>query len=221
MSSIWDPPRKPPPRAGTSRMFETDLLERLSRVHPAAPFVFWLPVLAVVGSVAFAHEGRGAIGVFAVAVSAGALGWSFVEYVLHRWVFHHREESARGRRLHFLLHGVHHEHPDDKDRLVMPLAVSVPVGAVVYALSVALLGREVGAPLFVGFALGYLAYDGAHYAIHHFKPRTAFGRLLKRHHMVHHHVEHDAAFGVSSPLWDHLFATMPKRAAPRARAPRR
>ena len=26
-------------------MFETPLIERFSRIHPAAPFVFWLPVL--------------------------------------------------------------------------------------------------------------------------------------------------------------------------------
>jgi len=31
----------------TCRMFESDFLERFSRIHPATPFVVWLPVAVV------------------------------------------------------------------------------------------------------------------------------------------------------------------------------
>ena len=59
--------------------------------------------------------------------SAGCFAWTFAEYVLHRWVFHWTNDAAWGKRVHFLLHGVHHEFPNDSDRLVMPLPTSVPL----------------------------------------------------------------------------------------------
>ena len=65
-------------------------------------------------------------------------------------------------------------------------------------------------PFYAGFAVGYLAYDGTHYAVHHFKQTSRIGKFLKRHHMLHHHADHDGGFGVSSPLWDYVFGTMPQ-----------
>jgi sterol desaturase/sphingolipid hydroxylase (fatty acid hydroxylase superfamily) len=207
--AFWDFPTKPAPHANTCRMFEADLFERFSRIHPATPFVFWLPVVALIlGRSAM----RGDIRVWemAVLVVAGIVAWSFAEYVLHRWVFHWYEDSPRGRRIHFLLHGVHHDFPNDKDRLVMPLGFSIPLGIFFYAFYTFAFGLRMGAPFYAGFVLGYLAYDGSHYAIHHFAMKNRFGRLLKKHHMAHHHADHDGGFGVSSPLWDHVFRTMPE-----------
>src|SRR3990172_5022542 len=65
------------------------------------------------------------------------------------------------------------------------------------------------APLFSGFIIGYLAYDLIHYATHHFPMRWGFLKFLKRYHMMHHYKTPDARFGVSSPLWDKVFGTMP------------
>jgi sterol desaturase/sphingolipid hydroxylase (fatty acid hydroxylase superfamily) len=63
--------------------------------------------------------------------------------------------------------------------------------------------------MYAGMTLGYLAYDGTHYAVHHFKQRTRLGRYVRRHHMMHHHADNSGGFGVSSPLWDVIFRTMP------------
>ena len=76
------------------------------------------------------------------------------------------------------------------------------------ALSSSGVGPVLVDPLFIGFTLGYLAYDGTHYAIHHFRMNSRWGRWIKRHHMVHHHTGMDARWGVSSPLWDWVFGTM-------------
>lgn len=209
MSSIWDAPTKPSPHTRTCRMFQSDLLERFSRVHPTTPFLFWVPVVSLLLVRSLVRGDLGGLGTVAFFL-AGAIAWSFAEYVLHRWVFHWHEASPRGRRIHFLLHGVHHDHPSDKGRLVMPLGISIPLGVGFYALYRFTLGTRIGEPFFAGFVVGYLAYDGIHYAIHHFKMGSRVGRMLKKHHMVHHHVDHDAGFGVSSPLWDYLFGTMPK-----------
>ena len=189
-------------------MFESDLLERFSRVHPVTVFVVWVPiVLALV----YRSWSKHLLPVMAIAglFAAGVLMWTLCEYVLHRWVFHWMEETPRGRRIHFVLHGVHHEFPNDKDRLVMPLGSSIPLGGLFFTGFYGLFGMTITEPLFAGLVLGYLVYDGTHYAVHHFRQSTRVGRFIKRHHMRHHHMDHDGGFGVSSPLWDLVFRTMP------------
>jgi len=192
----------------TTRMFESDFIERFSRIHPATPFVFWLPILGYVlwRSIAFLRiEPLPMAGL----VLGGIGFWTITEYVLHRYVFHFERDSPWVRRFHFLVHGVHHDFPDDKDRLVMPLGASIPMGIFFFAFFTLVL-KSAGMPFFLGFGIGYLVYDGTHFALHHFKMNQAWSKALKKHHMLHHHVDHAGAFGVSSPLWDFVFRTMPR-----------
>ncbi len=197
------------PRAQTTRMFESDFFEWFSRIHPITPFVAWTPIM---GFVLYRSYERHALsfGTTAGLFVVGVLIWSITEYLLHRFVFHWENDSAVGRRIHFLLHGVHHDYPNDKDRLVMPLGASLPLGVIFYGIYYFTVGPVLGEPLYAGMALGYMAYDGTHYAVHHFKQRTRLGRWVRRHHMLHHHADHDGGFGVSSPLWDLVFRTMPE-----------
>jgi dihydroceramide fatty acyl 2-hydroxylase len=190
----------------TCQMFETPLIERFSRINPVTPFLFWLPVL---GYAAYRAAGNGVgLGVGLGLGLAGLLAWTFAEWTLHRYLFHYVGPRPWQRRMHFVLHGVHHDFPQDGDRLVMPLGASIPLGVGFYMIFRALLGPVLVDPLFVGFALGYLIYDGTHYAIHHFRMSSRWGRWIKRYHMVHHHTGEEARWGVSSPLWDWVFGTM-------------
>ena len=191
-------------------MFESDFLERFSRIHPATPFVVWVPVAAffLVRS-ALRHD-------LAPRRDPGAVPARHVRVDARRvrpapYVFHWTNDTPGGKRIHFLLHGVHHEYPSDKDRLVMPLLTSIPLAFVFYALFTFALGRALGEPFFAGFVVGYLFYDGTHYYVHHFLPTTRWGKFLRRHHMTHHHADHGGGFGVSTPLWDLAFRTMPAK----------
>jgi sterol desaturase/sphingolipid hydroxylase (fatty acid hydroxylase superfamily) len=198
-------------------MFESDFLERFSRIHPATPFVAWIPIAALfLTRSALRHDLAPAaiVGAFV----AGMFSWTLAEYFLHRYVFHWTNDTPRGRRIHFLLHGVHHDHPHDKDRLVMPLLTSVPLAIIFYTLFAMALGRTLGEPAFAGFVVGYLFYDGTHYFVHHFIPTGRWGKFLRRHHLTHHHADHDGGFGVSTPLWDIVFRTLPAPAKKRAKA---
>jgi len=198
-----------PARAATTRMFKSDFFEWFSRIHPATPFVAWLPVIAFL--LYRSHE-RHRLGLSATLglFLLGLFTWTLSEYTLHRFVFHWVKDTPAGRRIHFVLHGVHHEYASDKDRLVMPLGASIPIASFFYAIFFLALGRTLGEPAFAGFLLGYLGYDGTHYAIHHFKQHTRIGRYVRRHHMLHHHADNDGGFGVSTPLWDIVFGTMPR-----------
>jgi dihydroceramide fatty acyl 2-hydroxylase len=202
--------RKRASRPETTRMFKNELMERLSRIHPATPFVVWIPVAAFFFGRSVLQHTLPAVA-YPTLLLGGVLSWTITEYVLHRWIFHWTNETAWGKRVHFLLHGVHHDYPNDTDRLVMPLLTSVPLAIIFYTLFTLTMGPTATGPFFAGFAVGYLFYDGTHYYVHHFVPTTRWGKLLRRHHMTHHHADHDGGFGVSSPLWDVVFRTMPAK----------
>jgi len=193
------------PRAGESRMFDQDLLERLSCAHPAGPIALYAPAgLALL----WWAVARGGTSVVAAAswYLTGLLVWSFVEYVMHRHSFHHVPTTRVQVALAYLSHGVHHAYPDDPRRWVMPLIVTIPLGSTIFGLSYLVIGAA-SVPWFAGFMHGYLAYDVLHFAIHRGPLATPFGRFLRRHHLQHHYATTDRRFGVSSPLWDFVFRT--------------
>jgi sterol desaturase/sphingolipid hydroxylase (fatty acid hydroxylase superfamily) len=197
-------------RAETCRMFENELLERFSRIHPSTPFVVWIPVVAFFLFRSVSRHDL-AITLVAAAWALGLFTWTIAEYVLHRYIFHWTNDTAWGKRVHFLLHGVHHDFPNDKDRLVMPLPTSIPLALIFYTLFYVTMGRAWAEPFFAGFVVGYLFYDGTHYYVHHFVPTTRWGKFLRRHHLTHHHADHHGGFGVSSPLWDIVFRSIPAK----------
>ena len=194
------------------RMFDSDLLDRLSRVHPAVPALLFLPAIGIV--LGLGVDRMGAVEAVAWA-AAGYVLWTLTEYWMHRIVFHFEPEKGIGARLHWIIHGVHHDHPNDPMRLVMPPSVSVPLAALFYGLFVLVLGTPEAFGLAAGFLGGYLVYDMTHYYLHHHVPKTRVGKLLRELHMRHHFQDDTAGFGVSAPYWDHVFGTAPKRIAHR------
>ena len=185
-------------------LFESRWLDRLTRVRPFVPPLVFAPVigLCVLGAVE-GHSGLEAAG----GVVGGYGFWTLCEYWIHRSVFHIEPKSRLGERLHFIVHGVHHDHPNDPLRLVMPPVVTVPVGAAFFALFLVVLGRPLAFSVGAGFFAGYLLYDLLHYALHHARPKGALGRRLHQLHMRHHFEDDTRGFGVSAPWWDTVFRT--------------
>jgi dihydroceramide fatty acyl 2-hydroxylase len=143
-------------------------------------------------------------------VIAGLALWTLSEYWLHRKVFHWDPDHPIGHRLHFIIHGVHHDHPNDRLRLVMPPGASIPLAALFFGAFALVLGLPTAYPVFAGFLIGYLIYDYTHYYLHHFVPRGPLAKRLREQHMRHHFQDHRYGFGVSSPIWDVVFRTLPR-----------
>jgi sterol desaturase/sphingolipid hydroxylase (fatty acid hydroxylase superfamily) len=141
-------------------------------------------------------------------MAAGVFVWTFIEYVLHKYIFHFPAKSEFGKKIHFMFHGVHHDYPSDSRRLVMPPSVSIPLAVLFYFIFKAVIGEAYVLPFFSGFILGYLFYDLTHYAIHHFNMHSKFWLEIKNHHMLHHYQDEHKGYGVSSPLWDIIFGSM-------------
>lgn len=145
-----------------------------------------------------------------LALATGLLLFSFVEYALHRWLFHGRANRVAAG------HGKHHDDPSGDDALpfFVPPALMLLLAA---ALAQALPAGD-ALLLASGVAAGYAAYGLAHTAIHRLRFRP--GALLRwaAHHHVHHH-HPDRNFGVTTPLWDIVLGT--RRARTPARRPAR
>ena len=185
-------------------MFKSRWLDALSRVHPAVPVVIFGPAIVVTFGLGADRLGLGnALG----AVLIGYVIWTLTEYWLHRLIFHFEPEDGVGARLHWIIHGVHHDHPNDPLRLVMPPSVSVPLATLFYLLFAWVAGTDWGVAVFSGFIAGYLFYDMTHYYVHHHRPRSRAGRKLRELHMRHHFQDDTAGYGVSAPWWDRVFGT--------------
>jgi len=195
--------------ADSPPLFESEFLNFFSRVHPAVPAVVFIPVIVAMEWIGAAN---GVSALALVLLTAGGVAfWTLTEYWLHRLVFHWEPDNAFGHRMHFIIHGIHHDHPNDKLRLVMPPAVSIPLAALFFFAFTLIFGTPAAYPLFGGFIAGYLFYDYTHYYVHHFVPRSDPGKRLREQHMRHHFQDHRFGYGVSSPIWDVVFRTLPRQ----------
>jgi sterol desaturase/sphingolipid hydroxylase (fatty acid hydroxylase superfamily) len=192
-------------------MFESRLLDRFTRVHPIVPVLIYAPVAVALLVLAVRRDGWWDTAALAI---VGYLVWTLFEYWLHRLVFHFEPEDGLGARLHWMIHGVHHDHPNDPLRLVMPPAASIPLAVLVIA-AMWLIAGSVHAPaVAAGFLVGYLIYDEMHYALHHHVPKSRLGKKLRELHMRHHFQDDERGFGISAPYWDRVFGTYPNRERP-------
>ncbi|MBX5469641.1 MAG: sterol desaturase family protein [Thermoleophilaceae bacterium] len=185
-------------------MFESKLLDKLSRVHPSVPVIIFLP--AIVALLVLAAREMAAWPVVGFVLLGYAI-WSLSEYWIHRVIFHFEPEEGFGARLHWIIHGVHHDHPNDPLRLVMPPAVSVPLAAGFFFAFWGIFGLPHAYAVGCGFFAGYLAYDMTHYHLHHHTSKTRLGRLLRELHMRHHFQDDTRGYGISAPYWDKVFGT--------------
>ena len=182
------------------KMFKSNFLEKFSKVHFAVPLFIFIPTIlffvykALAAGISFIN-----FGLFFI---IGLAVWTSTEYIMHRFVFHYHPTSEFGKKIHFIFHGVHHDYPRDKLRLVLPPSVSIPLATAFYFLFESFLSKQFLFAFFPGFLLGYLIYDMLHYAMHHYNFKSGIMKKVKQHHMLHHYQDPNKGFGVSSSLWD-------------------
>ncbi len=191
---------------GQAQLFKNQYLEFLTKTHPLVIWGIYTPILTLLPYHAVNALQYNGTTVFLIFL-AGVFFWTFTEYVLHRFLFHHHPDTESGKRINYVLHGNHHEYPRDKERLFMPAVPSLMFASMFFLIFYVLIGKY-AIPFFPGFMFGYLIYGSMHYAIHALNPPFKWMKGLWRNHHLHHYKEKDLGFGVSSTLWDHVFGTM-------------
>lgn len=132
---------------------------------------------------------------------AGAFVFSFVEYAIHRWLFHSPLSVMTP------LHHAHHTAPHKPTAL--PCISSAVVGLALWPVAVALLGAGLSGFFLFGFFGWYFVYATLHHVEHHSAINHLPWRWLQRRWAMHtvHHRRADTNFGVTTSLWDRLFGT--------------
>ena len=198
-----------PNHKGTAQIFQNPVLERLTRTHIAVPISIFIIIAIGLLTYGFIH---GFINVLS-AIGLFLLGWfmfTFLEYMAHRYLFHMDTDTEIKKNIQYTFHGNHHDYPKDKDRLAMPPIMSLFIASLFFFIFKLIFGTFVFG-IVSGLLFGYAIYLFVHYAVHAYAPPKNFLKTLWIHHSIHHYKNDDKAFGVSSPLWDWVFGTMPER----------
>ncbi|MES2733871.1 MAG: sterol desaturase family protein [Bacteroidota bacterium] len=196
-----------PKNKGQKVIFNNPVLEKLTRTHIAIPISIFVvsAIVLVIYAYTYTALPKLAIGVLFI---VGLFVFSLVEYLMHRYLFHMSTHTEIREKLQYNFHGVHHEYPKDKGRLAMPPVVSVLIASTLLGIFYVLLD-EAAFAFFPGFILGYAAYLFVHFIVHAYQPPKNLFKVLWVNHAVHHYKDHSKAYGVSSPLWDYIFGTLP------------
>lgn len=198
-----------PNHKGRAQLFRNPLLEKMTRTHIALPISIFITIaigLIYYGITYSFINVLEAIGFF-------FLGWfifTLLEYLAHRYIFHMDTNTPTRERLQYLFHGNHHEYPKDKKRLAMPPIVSILYASAFFFIFKLIFGQFVFGVV-AGMLFGYAMYLFVHYAVHAYAPPKNMLKQLWIHHSIHHYKDPNVAYGVSSPLWDYILGTMPKR----------
>lgn len=185
------------------RLFRNPWLEKLTVISLGAFLAVWAVLLPAIGVTGLYFAPT----LWAVPlVISGAIVWTLTEYALHRYVFHFEPRSPMLQRAIFVIHANHHADANDSLRNLMPPIVSIPVGLTVWALSLMVLGAQ-GTWFLLGFMTGYVVYDLVHFACHQFPMKGRIARMLKTHHMRHHHLKVEGNYAITGMIWDRIFST--------------
>ncbi|HEY4002814.1 MAG TPA: sterol desaturase family protein [Candidatus Xenobia bacterium] len=143
-------------------------------------------------------------------VASGMAVWAVSEYLVHRFLFHGRPaERPWVRYLQRRLHYDHHRHPHELDLLFLPLWFGVPNAMLFTQVYLkATRDQEKAMSILAGTLGSMLYYEWVHYMAHiPLTPSTAWGRWMKKYHLLHHYKNEHYWFGVTTPVVDVPFGT--------------
>ena len=198
-----------PKEAQTKQLFNNPILEKLTHTHFAVPITI-LTVAAILvlylGFTTTTLSTSWIIGLFFL----GLLTFTLAEYLIHRHIFHMAPSKKWKAFVAYKFHGVHHDYPKDKSRLAMPPIFSTILATLLFFAFKLVMG-DMAFGFMPGFLIGYTGYLLVHYVVHAYQPPKNILKELWINHGIHHYKDDSIAFGVSSPLWDYIFGTIPKK----------
>lgn len=196
------------PKPGSGQLFKNPALEIFTKTPAFIAYTIY-PAMGITLLVLSFMRNDFSILLTAGIFIGGVLFWTLFEYIMHRFVFHWVSRMAGANRFVYTVHGVHHDYPKDKNRLIMPPIAWFFLVFVVHVALRLVIG-EFAFAFESGMIAGYLGYIFVHYQVHTNKP-PKFLKPMMIHHALHHYKYPNLAFGVSSTLWDRLLRTMPPK----------
>ncbi|CAN5923812.1 hypothetical protein BH11MYX3_BH11MYX3_00530 [soil metagenome] len=138
------------------------------------------------------------------AASAGVLTWTFLEYLIHRYMGHDR----RFRRSPFGVEHIRHHIEGNYFAATWKKLIAAAIFVVLLTPPAILIaGVPPGLTFVAGLISFYGMYEWQHRRRHTHAGIGAYGRWARRHHFHHHFVDGRTNHGVTTPLWDLVFGT--------------
>ena len=139
-----------------------------------------------------------------MALLIGALTWTFLEYVIHRWLGH----DSRFRPNFFAEEHIRHHSQGNYfapawKKLFMAAVTMLLLGPLAWLVAGPYLGLAWAASL----VAMYLVYEWFHHCAHTHAGLGPYARYARRHHFYHHFMDPEVNHGVTTPIWDILFGT--------------
>ena len=173
---------------------------KMSKLGYFSEFLLFPPLVLLATLLAFCSSNPPQPAIWVLVYGIGLFGWTFIEYLLHRVLFHHAPVFSQ-------IHERHHRSP--LDLIGTPAWVSVLLGVITVAIpSWAAFGFGLATAATAGLVTGYLWYVFVHYATHYWRLRkNSYLYRARLRHARHHHLSNGGNFGVTTGVWDHVFGT--------------
>ena len=175
----------------------------LSRFYYYADFIISPALILLLAVLGLRGGSSSDFAGWAVAFACGVVFWTFAEYLVHRYIYHHVPYFKK-------YHDAHHDEPEaliGAPSVVSPALIFAFIFAPVWPL-----GLTIATGFTAGAFLGYCGYMLAHHASHQWTTKPGSYLFHLRQHHARHHYAHDLCnFGVSTAIWDHVFGTALER----------
>ena len=133
----------------------------------------------------------------------GIVLWTFLEYIIHRFLGHKKKGQNLVRQEHLRHHREGHYFSPMHRKIIAAIIVATIVSVFTY-----LIFGKVGALFFVVGLIGmYLIYEHTHRVYHIRKPYIKYGLKMRKHHFYHHFKDPNLNHGVTTAFWDRVFGT--------------
>ncbi len=169
-------------------------------------------VYTVAATAAVAYALRSNPAAAATSWLLGVAFWTWMEYMVHRFVLHGVFPDGPGVRhvLHKLfdhLHVEHHERPWDGSHINGRIRDTAPFLVLPAALGLVLPPHTMLAFL-AGLVQAYVVEEWVHHSVHFYHFRNRYFLYVKRHHLSHHSRRgSEIGFGLTSGIWDIVHGT--------------
>ncbi len=138
-----------------------------------------------------------------IAFASGIIAWTFLEYMLHRFLGHVHKGKNLFKTEHLLHHSkAHYFAPAHKKALA-----AFVVASILFILLAGVFSPEISLAFVIGLVGMYGLYETSHFRFHKTDPVAAPFIVLRKHHFYHHFHNPKINFGVTTRFWDRIFGT--------------
>ncbi len=138
--------------------------------------------------------------------SLGFITWTFLEYILHRYIFHWIAEQKFIKTMVYCIHGIHHEYFATTNYVPFLQNILFYGGGALFFYGI--FGDQTFI-FYTGFLVAVIFQVYIHNLVH--VGGSKYFKKLQWHHQYH-HMYSDFNFGISTRFWDWVFGSLKREA---------